>query len=402
MNLCRNVTEQIFWVGGNDRRLSRFENLFPLSEGMAYNAYVIKDEKNVLLDTVDSSVTMQFLENLETVLAGETLDYLVINHMEPDHCANIETLMKMYPNLKLIGNVKTFQLYEQFYRLHDQDRYIVVKEGEELNIGKHTLKFFLTPMVHWPEVMMTYEMSQGILFSADAFGAFGAHDGNLFADETDYSHKILAEARRYYVNIVGKFGANVIATLKKISSVDIKMICPLHGPIFKTEEDITMILDYYQHWATLTPENDSVLIVYGSMYGNTENAAYLLANELADKGVKDIKMYDVSGMDASYIIADMWRYRHIVFASPNYNVELYFKMDNLIREALALNFKNRQISIMVNYSWGGKALKTMQDYFADSKHFTMVGDPVEIKSSVKDDNVTNIKNLATAIYQSLQ
>ncbi len=401
MHLNQLVAPDIYWVGDNDRRITKFENLFPLTEGISYNSYLILDEKTVLLDTVDAAVTRQFLDNVLSALDGRDLDYLVINHMEPDHCANIEALLMKFPNLTLIGNTKTFQLYEQFYDFHDSSRYQLVKDGEELNIGKRTLKFFLTPMVHWPEVMMTYEINSKILFSADGFGTFGALNGNLFVDELNFNERILSEARRYYANIIGKFGANVLATLKKLSDFEIKMICSLHGPIYRTPEDITMILDYYQKWASLTPELNSVLIVYGSMYGNTENAAYYLASKLAEHKVHDLRLIDVSGVDASFIISELWRYSHVVFAGPNYNTELYFKLDNLIREALALNFKKRKVSLISNLSWGGKALKTLQEYFNEAKGFEMIGDPVTIKSALKSDSALALDTLAQAIKDSL-
>lgn len=401
MHCTRKVAEQITWVGASDRRINRFENLFPLTEGVAYNSYLIVDDKTALLDTVDAAVTQQYLENVEATLAGRSLDYLVINHMEPDHCANIEAIVARYPEVKLVGNAKTFQFLEQFYTLRVQENYHVVKEGEEIELGHHTLKFFMAPLVHWPEVMMTYEVSKKILFSADAFGAFGALDGYLFADEIDYKGRTLNEARRYYVNIVGKYGNNVLSVLKKFAALEIDMICPLHGPVLRGEEK-DLLMSRYQLWASYTPEEKSVLLVYGSMYGNTENAVMILANLLAEKGVKNLKVYDVSNTDPSYIISDFWVYSHIVNASPNYNAELYFKVDNLLREALALNFQNRKVSFISNSTWGGKALKTMQEYYAAGKNFEVVGEPVELKSSFKEENEAAIVALADAIIASLE
>ncbi len=401
MYSTRKVKEDLIYVGASDRRLALFENLFPLTEGVAYNSYVILDEKTVLLDTVDSSVSMQYMENVEHALNGRTLDYLVINHMEPDHCANIEAIVYRYPEVKLVGNAKTFQFFEQFYTLKDSENYHIVKEGEELSIGKRTLKFVMAPMVHWPEVMMTYETSEGILFSADAFGAFGALDGNIFADEYDYRGRTLDEARRYYVNIVGKFGVNVLNVLKKFDNLALNMICPLHGPILREKEDIDLLVGKYVAWASYEPELQSALIIYGSMYGNTENAAHFLANELANQGIRNLKMFDVSKTDASYIISNLWIYSHIVFASPNYNGDLYFKVDNVIREALALSFKNRKISFITNMSWGGKALKTMQELLETGKNIEFIGEPVEIKSSLKQENEASLLALATTIAQSI-
>lgn len=402
MHLSRLVAPAVYWVGDNDRRINRFENLFPLTEGISYNSYLIMDEKTVLLDTVDAAVSRQFLENVTAVLAGRPLDYLIINHMEPDHCANIEALMLKYPELVLIGNVKTFQLYEQFYDFNDSNRYQLVKDGEELSIGTRTLKFFLTPMVHWPEVMMTYDLTHQILFSADGFGTFGAINGNLFIDELDFTELILPEARRYYVNIIGKFGGNVTAALKKLAPYEIKMICSLHGPIYRQPAEIKTILDYYEKWSSSTPEIKSVLLLYGSMYGNTENAVEYLAQNLAATGLKHLRIMDVSAVDASFIISEMWRYSHVVFAGPNYNTELYFKLDNLIREALALNYKNRKVSLITNVSWGGKALATLQGYFAENKSFELIGEPVIIKSALKPATASELETLAQAIVADLK
>lgn len=400
MQNIRNISENLYWVGASDRRLALFENLFPLESGVAYNSYLLLDDKTVVFDTVDASVSRQFVENVQAGLAGRDLDYVVINHMEPDHCSNIDTLVALYPNVKLVGNAKTFQLFEQFYTLRDQANYVVVKEGDELNLGQHNLKFFMAPMVHWPEVMMTFETTQGWLFSADAFGSFGALDGNLFADEYDYKGRTLDEARRYYVNIVGKFGVNVMVVLNKFKNLNINMILPLHGPLYRGE-DIAFIVDKYTKWATYTPEINSVLLIYGSMYGNTENAIDILAKQLSLKGVKNIKIYDASKTDPSYMISDLWEYSHVVFASANYNGDCYYKVENLIREALALNFQNRKISFVTNFSWGGKALKTMQDLLITGKRMDFVGEPVTLKSSVKDSDEDQIAALAASIAESL-
>lgn len=401
MHSTREIKKDIIYVGASDRRLALFENLFPLTDGVAYNSYVILDEKTVLLDTVDASISMQYLENVEYALKGRTLDYLVINHMEPDHCANIESIVFRYPHVKLVGNTKTFQFFEQFYNLKDQENYYVVKEGDELSLGKRTLKFFMAPMVHWPEVMMTYETTEGILFSADAFGAFGALDGNIFADEFNYRVRTADEARRYYVNIVGKYGVNVMNVMKKFNELPINMICPLHGPVLRTEEDVTFLRDKYTQWATYEAEEKSVLLIYGSMYGNTENAISYIAHRLANKGIRNIRIYDVSKTDPSYIISDMWVYSNFVIASPNYNGDVYFKVENLLREALSLSIKKRKVSFVTNFSWGGKALKTMQELLETGKDIEFIGEPVEIKSSVKEENEEALEALAEAIAQSV-
>ena len=286
MYCTRKLTEQVWWVGGSDRRLALFENLFPITRGVSYNSYLILDEQTAVVDTVDSSISRQFLENVLHTLDGRPLDYLVINHMEPDHCASIETLLLRFPTLKLVGNAKTFAFMGQFYDFPLDGRTVTVKEGDTLSLGGHTLQFHMTPMVHWPEVMMTYESSEKLLFSADAFGSFGATGGNLFNDELNFDRDWLDDARRYYGNIVGKYGLQVQAALKKLSGLDIAMICPLHGPIWRSNLDY--LLDKYDKWSRYEPEERAVAVLYASMYGDTENAVNLLAAGLADSGVKKI------------------------------------------------------------------------------------------------------------------
>lgn len=284
MYCTRAVSDAVTWVGGNDRRLSLFENLFPIPRGVTYNSYLILDEKTALIDTVDASISRQFLENIMHTLAGRHLDYLVVNHMEPDHCANIEELLLRFPELKVVGNAKTFTLMRQFYDFDLEGRIITVVENDTLSLGAHTLRFVFTPMVHWPEVMMTYEEHEHILFSADAFGSFGALNGHLFDDEIDFECGWMADTRRYYGNIVGKYGPQVQAALNKLSGVEIRMVCPLHGPVWRSGLD--RLLDKYRHWSTYTPEERSVAVFYGSMYGDTENAVNILTSRLAEAGVK--------------------------------------------------------------------------------------------------------------------
>ncbi len=397
----RKVIENIYWVGSSDRRLALFENLFPVTNGVSYNSYVILDEKTALMDTVDSSVSAIFLQNIEAALQGRELDYLVIHHMEPDHCSNIEEIVRRYPKVKLVGNEMTFRLLEQFYPIQAQDNYLFVKEGDELNLGTHNLSFVMTPGVHWPEVMMSYEQTNKLLFSADAFGTFASIDGNLFTNDLDFEGRIFEEARRYYVNIVGRFGANVLMALKKLKDLEIQMILTLHGPLYNSDTTIHKIMAAYSKWASYEPEEKSVLVLFGSMYGNTENAVDILAGKLSEKGVKNIKIHDISRIDPSYIMADMFRYSNIVFASPNYNTSLFLKMDNVIREALKLDIKNRKLSFIRNFSWGGSALEIMLDYFGNEENFTIVGAPVEINSSVKEADVKKLDELAHSIMDSL-
>lgn len=301
MQSTRKVTEDIRWVGCNDRRLALFENLFPIPRGVSYNSYLIMDEKITLMDTVDASVTHQFIENLDYALEGRSIDYLVIQHMEPDHCANIEELMRRYPNMQVVANQKTMQMIGQFFDISTEGRTVLVKEGDELNTGSHTLRFLMAPMVHWPEVMVTYDEKDKVLFSADAFGTFGALNGNLFNDEIDFEKDWLLDARRYYANIVGKYGMQVQALLKKAAALDIRMICSLHGPIWRT--DLSYFIDKYDKWSKYESEDQAVAIIYGSIYGNTEQAVNALAMRLAEKGVKNISVYDVSTVHVSDLIA---------------------------------------------------------------------------------------------------
>ncbi|MDD2214169.1 MAG: FprA family A-type flavoprotein [Oscillospiraceae bacterium] len=396
----RELKPDLFWVGGVDRRLALFENMFPLPNGITYNSYLIRDEKTALLDTTDSSISRQFIENVQAALAGRTLDYLVINHMEPDHCANIDELCLRYPELKLVGNKKTFQLIRQFYELDLTGRTIEVKEWDELQLGKHSLTFGFAPMVHWPEVMFTYEQTEGWLFSADAFGSFGALAGNLFADETDFDQLYLDESRRYYCNIVGKYGVQVQNALKKFADKPIKMILPLHGPIWR--EKLAYFLDKYQHWSTYQPEKAGIVLVYASMYGNTENAVDLLANQLAQRGVADLRVYDLSKTQASYIIADAFKYSHLVVASPTYNSQLYYGMENLLREMVALNLRGRKTAILANGSWAPQAQRYMTELLGSMKNTELLAEPVIIHSGVKAEQRQQLEALADTLAASVK
>lgn len=400
MYSVQEITPQVFWVGGSDRRLERFENMFPLPNGVSYNSYLITDEKTALIDTVDASISALYLENVTHVLDGRPLDYLIINHMEPDHCANIEEIVRRYPNVQVIGNKKTFQFFEQYYSLDISANCLEVNEGHELSLGNHTLRFYLAPMVHWPEVMVTYEMSQGILFSADAFGSFGALSGNLFIDQTDFENAFADEARRYYANIVGRYGMQVQALLKKFADLDIHMICSLHGPIWR-KDDIPYILDKYDKWSRYAPEKKGIVLFYASMYGNTENVINALANKLAKLGVQDMRLYDVSKTHPSYIISDVWKYSHMVIASPTYNMHLYFVMDSLLREMSALGIKNRKASLIGNHTWSSAALKNMQELVGTMKNIEIVGAPLDVRSTLKPERESELDALADAIYASL-
>ncbi len=399
MYCTRKITDDIYWIGGNDRRLARFENIFPIPRGVSYNSYVILDEKTVLLDTVDYSVSRQFIENLEHTLGGRGLDYIVVNHMEPDHCAVIGDILLRYPGAKLIGNAKTFNMIGQFYEDMSYEK-VLVAEGDTLSTGKHTLRFVMAPMVHWPETMVTFDETEGILFSADAFGTFGALDGVIFADEVDFDRDWLDDARRYYTNIVGKYGVQVQALLKKVAPLDIKMLAPLHGPVWR--KDLDYILDKYNKWSTYEPEDKGVMIAYASMYGNTENMANALACMLAEDGIKNIRVYDVSGTDVSTLIAEAFRVSHIVLASPTYNGGMYPIMESFINDMKALNIQNRTIALMDNGTWAATASRKMAEGLAALKNITILDKTFSVKSTVLKTQIEELKTFKDGIIASMK
>ena len=399
MYCTRAVSDAVTWVGGNDRRLSLFENLFPIPRGVTYNSYLILDEKTALIDTVDASISRQFLENIMHTLAGRHLDYLVVNHMEPDHCANIEELLLRFPELKVVGNAKTFTLMRQFYDFDLEGRIITVVENDTLSLGAHTLRFVFTPMVHWPEVMLTYEEHEHILFSADAFGSFGALNGHLFDDEIDFECGWMADTRRYYGNIVGKYGPQVQAALNKLSGVEIRMVCPLHGPVWRSGLD--RLLDKYRHWSTYTPEERSVAVFYGSMYGDTENAVNILTSRLAEAGVKNIAVYDVSSTHVSTMIAEVFRCSHLVLAAPTYNTGVYPAMLNLLHDMKALNLQNRTVALMENGSWAPSCARQMRALLEEMKSMEILEPVVTLKSALKDDSLAQLDALRDALIASL-
>ena len=400
MYCTRNITDDIFWVGGSDRRLALFENLFPIPRGVSYNSYLIMDEKTALVDTVDSSITRQFLENVYHVLNGRPLDYLIVNHMEPDHCANIDELMLRFPDLKVVGNAKTLAFISQFYDLDLEGRTVTVKEGDTLPLGAHTLQFFLAPMIHWPEVMVTYEQKEKILFSADAFGSFGAINGNLFNDEINFDRDWLSDARRYYTNIVGKYGPQVQAALKKLSGLEINMICPLHGPVWRS--NLGYLLDKYGKWSTYEPEDKAVALFYGSMYGDTENAVNILASMLAEAGVKDIAVYDVSSTHVSTLIAETFRCSHIVLAAPTYNMGIYPAMQNFLHDMKALNVQNRTAAIIENGTWAPVSGKLMREVLGEMKNMRILEPTLTVKSAVKSGNLESLSALKDALLDSMK
>ena len=395
----RKVTEDIVWVGASDRRLALFENIFPIPRGVSYNSYVLLDEKTVLLDTVDASVAGQFFENLEHVLDGRKLDYLIVNHMEPDHCAMIGDLVRRYPEVQVVGNTKTFGMIKQFFGTDFAERAVTVKEGDTLATGAHTLHFVMAPMVHWPEVMVTYDEKDKGLFAADGFGTFGALNGNIFADEVDFDRDWLDDARRYYTNIVGKYGASVQALLKKASGLEIAVICPLHGPIWR--ENLGYILEKYQKWSTYEAEDQAVVILYATMYGNTASAADALAGRLAAKGVKKIAVYDVSNTHVSELISEIFRASHVVFAAPTYNGGIYPVMENLLADMKALAVQNKTVALMENGTWAPMTAKQMREKLAELKNVTILDTQITIKSAMAPEQEGQLEALADAIVASM-
>lgn len=400
MHCVKKVTDDLYWIGGSDRRLALFENVYPISRGVSYNSYVLLDEKTVLLDTVDASISGLFFENLEYVLNGRTLDYLIVNHMEPDHCAVIGDVVRRYPDVKLVCNAKTVPMLKQFFNFPVEDRTVIVKEMDTLCTGKHTFAFVMAPMVHWPEAMVSYDTVDKILFSADGFGTFGAINGNLFADEVNFERDWLDDARRYFINIVGKYGVQVQNLLKKAATLEIKMICPLHGPVWR--ENLGWFIEKYDTWSSYKPEDQAVMIAYASIYGNTENAAEILASKLADKGVKNIAMYDVSVTDPSVIVSESFRCSHLVFAAPSYNGGIFTKMETVLSELKAHSLQNRTVAIMENGTWAPVAGRQMREIFAGMKNIELLEEGVTIRSAVKEVQEASLEALAEKIASSLK
>ncbi|MCQ5131347.1 FprA family A-type flavoprotein [Butyricicoccus faecihominis] len=402
MYCVRNVTEDLYWVGGNDRRLHLFENIHPIPRGVSYNSYLLLDEQTVLFDTVDWSACRQFLENIEHVLAGRKLDYLVINHMEPDHGASIEEILLRYPETRVISTEKAFMLMRQF-GFHVDGRMEEVKEGDTRTFGSHTVTFVAAPMVHWPEAMVTFDTTNGVLFAADAFGSFGALDGKLFADEVNFDRDWIDDARRYFTNIVGKYGPHVQLLLGKAAGIldQIKFICPLHGPVWR--KDLGYFIDKYDHWSRYEPEEQGVMIAYASMYGNTEAAANALATKLCEKGMTNVVMYDVSKTHVSYLISETFRLSHVVLASVTYNLGIYPVMHNYLMDMKALNVQKRTFAIIENGSWACKSGTLMREFLENElKNSTVLDEQLSLQSSLHDDAAPDLDTLADAIIASMK
>lgn len=397
MYCTRSVTNDIHWVGGNDRRLALFEGVYQIPDGVSYNSYLLLDEKTMVFDTVDHAVSRVFFENIAHVLAGRPLDYLLIQHMEPDHSATVDELLLRHPETTIVTNSKVLVMLKNYFPKLEESRIQLVDETSEFSTGKHHFRFVMAPMVHWPEVMVTYDKTAKILFSADAFGTFGALNGALFADEVDFFRDYLDEARRYYTNIVGKYGVQVQALLKKAGALDIQMICPLHGFVWR--ENIGAYLEKYQAWSTYTPEEPGVVIAYASVYGNTANAADVLACRLREKGVKTT-VYDVSVTPAADIVAACFRYSHLVFASPTYNGKCFVKMEDLLHDLVNHNLQNRTVMLIENGSWAPMAAKSMESILESCKNLHLESS-FSILCAPKDEQAATLETMAAAIAESM-
>ncbi|MDR1094163.1 MAG: FprA family A-type flavoprotein [Clostridiales bacterium] len=405
MRQVKEIAKNIYYVGCSDRRLALFENAFPIPRGVSYNSYLVLDEKTVLLDAANESVGAAFFENLEYLLKNRDgsprpLDYVVVNHAEPDHCALLPEVMRRHPGAKIVGNAKTVLLLSQFLGFDVAPRAMIVRENDTLKTGKHAFTFYMVPMVHWPEAMVAYDATTKTLFSADAFGTFGALSGALFADEMDFERDWLPDARRYYANIVGKYGSQVQALLNKASQLDIQTLCPLHGPLWR--ENIGWFVEKYRKWSAYEPEDNAVAVFYASVYGHTGNAADILMRKLSERGARDIAAYDVSTVHFSDIVAEAFRAKVLVFASVTYNMGIFGAMETVLNELKAHNFQNRAAAVIENGSWAPAAGALIREKLAGMKNMTLIGDTLTIKSALREDQLKDIDALATQIVSVLK
>ena len=398
MYCTKKITDDLVWVGANDRRLSMFEGVYSVPRGVSYNSYLLTDDITVLFDTVDKAVSDLFFQNLEHGLGGRKLDFVVIQHMEPDHSATLSELMLRYPDAKIVCNKKIIAMIDQFFNVDLTNKAFVVNEGDTLNTGHHVLKFIFAPMVHWPEVMVTFDETTGTLFSADAFGTFGALNGAIFADEVNFERDYMDEARRYYCNIVGKYGNQVQSLLKKAHALDIKMICPLHGFVWR--RNLEDYFDKYVKWSTYTPEETGVMIAYASVYGNTENTAEIISSRLRDKGIRTV-MFDVSVTPASEIIAAAFQWSHLLFASTTYNAGIFVSMEELLNDLAAHNIQSRTVAFVENGSWAPTSGNLMRKIIEGCKDMTILENTITIKSALKPEQNAQIDQLVEAIAATI-
>lgn len=389
-----NIKERLYYIGVNDRKKVLFENNWPLPNGVSYNSYLISDKKSALIDTLEFGSKDDYLDEIEEILNGGELDYLVVNHMEPDHSSMIGVMLKRYPNLIVVGNNKTYKMLEAYYKLNHKN-FLEVKDGDSLDLGYHRLNFVMTPWVHWPETMMTYDSTDKILFSCDAFGTFGTLDGNIFDDEINFTF-YEDEARRYYSNIVGKYSGMVQKAISKLASTEVKVLCPSHGPIWRSNP--TQIISLYDKWSKYE-SIEGVVIVYASMYGNTEKMADYLARLIAEKGVKNIKVFDVSKTHPSFLISEIWKYSSVILGSSAYNTGMHPMMQHLCNELEVVNPKNKKYSLFGSFSWSGGGLKSLND-FASKMDWKLVAEPVEIIGAPYLDKLEDFKKVAEEISKN--
>lgn len=398
MYCCTKVTEDVSWIGVNDRKTERFENYMPLPYGVAYNSYLISDEKTCVIDAVEFGSSALYIEKVILGLDGKNLDYIVINHVEPDHSSGLKDILRVFPNVKVVGNAKTLGMLRAFNIEFPDENFVTVKEGDILDLGKHKLTFAMIPMVHWPESMVTYDTTEKILFSNDAFGGFGALDGGIFDDEVNFDFYI-DEMRRYYANIVGKYGAQVTSAIKKLSGLEIKLICPSHGLIWR--KDIAKVVSLYSTWAQLLPEEEGVVIVYGSMYGNTAKMAEIIGRELNAQGIKEVKIYDASKTDHSFIVAEIWKYKGLVIGSCAHNNSVYPKVQPLLHKLENYGLKNRYLGIFGTMMWSGGGVRGIEAFANGLKGIEVIAEPIEVKGTPKVEDVARLENIARELAAKL-
>lgn len=398
MYCCTKVTDDVSWIGVNDRKTERFENYMPLPYGVAYNSYLISDEKTCVIDAVEFGSSALYIEKVILGLDGKNLDYIVINHVEPDHSSGLKDILRVFPNVKVVGNAKTLGMLRAFNIEFPDENFVTVKEGDILDLGKHKLTFAMIPMVHWPESMVTYDTTEKILFSNDAFGGFGALDGGIFDDEVNFDFYI-DEMRRYYANIVGKYGAQVTSAIKKLSGLEIKLICPSHGLIWR--KDIAKVVSLYSTWAQLLPEEEGVVIVYGSMYGNTAKMAEFIGRELNAQGIKEVKIYDASKTDHSFIVAEIWKYKGLVIGSCAHNNSVYPKIQPLLHKLENYGLKNRYLGIFGTMMWSGGGVRGIEAFANGLKGIEVVAEPVEAKGTPKAEDITRLENIGRELAAKL-
>ena len=398
MQNCQEIAAGLYYLGGNDRRIALFESAYPVPRGVSYNSYLLKDEKNVLFDTVDNAVGDVFFENLAYALGSETLDYIVVHHMEPDHSATFARLAERYPGVTVVTSQKAAAMLKNYFGF--AGRVQIVKEGDTLPVGRRTLAFVAAPMVHWPEVIFTYIPEDGILFSADAFGTFGALQGGVFADREVFEREYLDDARRYYCNIVGKYGVQVQNVLKKAAGLNISLVCPLHGPVWKGE-DFSWYLEKYLTWSAYAPEEKSVAVFYAAVYGHTQNAAEIVASAVAAQGVR-VRVFDVSVTDRSELVAEAFRASHLVFASSTYNNGIFVSMEEFLADLKAHNFQNRAYAVVENGSWAPQAGALMDGILSQLRQMRRIGEKVTVLSAVNEESRSALISLGRSIAEDVK